>query len=135
MAKLNGTNMIVFVNGVPIGGTKSFTLDITQENPDASSRDSAGWTERIAGRRDWSISFDGLFDPAGTLNAEEIYDLIAARSLVTLEFATVQTGGLVFSGSGYANGLSISAPDEDVVTISGGFEGSGALAKGTIAGS
>jgi hypothetical protein len=134
MAKLNGTSMLVVVDGVAIGGTKSFTLDIKQANGDASSKDSAGWTNRIPGKRDWSVSFDGLFDPSGVNNFEQLYDDINARNKVYLEMATVDGtgGGEVYKGYAYASSLTMTAGLEEPVTISGTFEADGPLTKGTV---
>lgn len=137
MAKLNGTSMLVIVDGVAIGGTKSFTLDIKQANGDASSKDSAGWTDRIPGKRDWSVSFDGLYDPAGVYNFEQIFDEIDARSQVYLEMAVIDGtgGGELYKGYAYASGLTLTAGMEEPTTISGSFEANGPLDKGTVASS
>ena len=47
MAKLNGTNLLVYVGSNAIGGTRSFTLNLSQDTPDATTKDSAGWKEVI----------------------------------------------------------------------------------------
>jgi hypothetical protein len=135
MAKLNGTKMLLLVGSTTIGATKSFTLDLKEANIDASSKDSAGWTDRLGGKRDWSVSFDGLYDPSGVYNYEQIFDLINGRTRVFLEMAVIDgTGGSEkYSGYAYPNGCSLTAPSEEVITISGGFDGDGALAKGTVA--
>lgn len=135
MAKLNGTSMLVIVDGVTIAGTKSFTLDIRQSNIDTSSKDSAGWTDRTGGKRDWSVTFDGLYDPAGVYNFEQIFDDIDGRTQVYLEMAVIDGtgGGEVYAGYAYASSLSINAAAEEAVTISGTFEANGDLKKGTVA--
>ncbi len=137
MAKFNGTSMLVIVDGVTIGGTKSFTLDIKSSNIDVSSKDSAGWTNRIYGKRDWTVSFDGLCDPALTFNVEEIFDMIDTRDRVFLEMAVIDGtgGGLKFTGYAVCNSLSLVAGMEEGVTISGGFEADGDVNKGTVSSS
>jgi hypothetical protein len=136
MGKLNGTSMLVLIDGTAIGATKSFTLDLKVTNIDTSSKDSAGWTDRGAqGKRDWSVTFDGLFDPAGVLNFEQLFDLIDTRNQVLLEMATIDGagGGELYKGYARPAGLSMSAPTEEAVTISGSFEADGPLDKGTVA--
>jgi hypothetical protein len=135
MGKLNGTKMLVIVDATAIGGTKSFTLDLKQNNIDSSSKDSGGWTDRIPGKRDWSVSFDGLFDPTGIYNMEQLFDDINGRSRLYLEMATIDGtgGGEVYKGYAYGAGCTLVAGMEDVVTISGTFEADGALSKGTVA--
>lgn len=127
--------MLVVVDATTIAGTKSFTLTLDQNNIDSSSKDSSGWTDRIPGKRDWSVSFDGLYDPAGVYNMEQLFDEINGRSKVYLEMATIDGtgGGEVYKGYAYGRNCTLVANMEDVVTISGTFEADGALSKGTVA--
>lgn len=135
MGKLNGTSMLVIVDGVTLAGTKSFTLDINVDLPDATTKDSDGWAENIHGLRSWSVSFDGLYDPTLTYNSEEIFDEIDGRDELYLEMAVIDGtgGGLVYSGNAKVASLSYTADQESPVTISGSFTGSGDLDKGTVA--
>lgn len=138
MAKLNGTKMLVLVDGVAIGATKSFTLDIKAANLDTSSKDSAGWTDRGAqGKRDWTVSFDGLYDPSGVYNFEQLFDMIDTRDQVLLEMAMIDGtgGGELYKGYARPSGLTLTAAMEEPVTISGTFEGDGDINKGTVASS
>jgi predicted secreted protein len=137
MAKLNGTNMRVLVSGTAIGGTKSFTLNLTRANIDISSKDSSGWTDRIYGKGDWNVSFDGLYDPALTWNVEELYTMLNSKTTVVLECAVIDGtgGGLVYRGSAIASNLTLTAGAEEAVTINGTFEGTGSLTQGTVASS
>lgn len=137
MAKLNGTSMLVIVDGVTIGGTKSFTLDVRNANIDSSSKDSAGWTDRIAGKRDWSVSFDGLYDPAGVYNFEQLFDSLDTRDQVKLEMAVIDGtgGGELYQGYARLSSLTLTAPMEDATAYSGTFEADGPLDKGTVASS
>jgi predicted secreted protein len=137
MSKLNGTNMRVLVSGTAIGGTKSFTLNLTRSNIDTSSKDSSGWTNRIYGKGDWNVSFDGLYDPALTWNIEELYTMLNSKTSVVLECAVIDGtgGGLVYRGTAIASNLSMTAAAEEAVTISGTFEADGALVQGTVASS
>lgn len=134
MAKLNGTNMRIIAGGVAIAGCKSFTLNTNLNLFDASDKDSAGWAVRGAGQKSWTVDFDGLYDPAGVYNAEELTDLIINRASVTLEMATIDGtgGGQKWTGTAYLESHSLTAPMEDVVTITGTFQGTGALTKGTV---
>jgi predicted secreted protein len=132
MAKYNGDKMLVVVDGVPIGATRSFTLTVNRSNIETTTKDSDGSVERIAGNTDWNVTFDGLLDPSGSFNAEEVYDLLYSSSDAYLEMAVIEGGGLVFRGDALANNLTITAPQGDAVSISGGFDANGPLAKGTV---
>jgi hypothetical protein len=137
MAKLNGTSLTIVVDGITMGGSKSFTLTINSDLPDVSTKSSSGWKENIYGQRSWTVSFDGLYDPSLTYNVEEIFDELDSRDEVYLEMATIDGsgGGLVWSGYARASNLTIVADMEQPVSISGTFEGTGEINKGTIASS
>ena len=137
MAKLNGTNMKVLVNGTQVGATKSFTLNLNRTNIKTSSKDSGGFTDRIYGSGDWDVTFDGLYDPALTWNVEELYTMLDGKTAVTLEMAVIDSvgGGLVYRGNALAKNLNLTAPMEEAVTITGGFEANGRLIQGTVSSS
>ena len=137
MSKINGTNLVVIASGVCIGGSTSCTLNTNMDLPDTTTKDSAGWAEHIRGKRDWSVDFEGLYDPALVYNAEELIDTIINRIAVTIEFATEGTGngGQKWSGSASLSKHTLTAPTEGPVTISGSFTGTGSLTKGTVSAS
>lgn len=130
--RFNGTNLIVTVDGNPIGHTTSCTLDIQHNLADASSKDSGGYAEVISAMRSATISFEGLVDYSddGT-TAEGVDSLIAegilARTEFVLVFGTTETDDKVYTMNGYLSNLSVSAPSEDTVTYSGSFTSTGAI--------
>lgn len=135
MAKLAGKKMLLVVDGVTLGATRSFTLTINNQVIDVTTKDSDAWGESLPGFKDWEISFDGLYDPSNPMNAEEIYDAIENDSISFVEAAVIDGdgGGLVFSGNATPSGLNIGASYNDAVTMSGGYKGSGKISKGTVA--
>lgn len=138
MAALNGTSLLLIVDGVTIGATKSFTLNVDVNNIETSSKDSEGWTDRgLQGKRDWNVSFDGLYDPAKVYNFEQLFDAINTRDQVLLEMAVIDGtgGGELYKGYGRPKGLSLGAVMEEAATIAGTFEADGPLDKGTVASS
>ena len=138
MAVINGTTMRLIMDGNPIGATKSCTLNINNATGDASNKDSGGWWNGILGQRDWDISFDGLYDPTGTYNMEYLFDEIYERdSTLIAEIAQIDGvgGGEVFRGNVLVTNLTLTAPMEDVVAISGTLKGTGELYKSTVASS
>lgn len=135
MAVINGTTMLLLLDGAKIGVSKSATLNINVDTPDATSKDSAGWAASISGLRSWDVSFDGFHDPAGTMSTEQLYDFIAARdATIVMELATIDGtgGGELYRGVAIVTSLSITAEMETPVTISGTLQGTGALSKGTV---
>ena len=134
MAFLNGVRMLVIVDGTAISGTKSFTLNVNQDLPDTTTKDDASWASNIYGAKSWEVTYDGLYDPSGVTNAEELIDIITNSTEITLELAVIDGtgGGLLLSGSANSTGMSMVAEVNQPITISGRFRGNGELTKGTV---
>lgn len=132
MAQINGTTIILDVDSNPIAMLTDTTLNIAQDLPDASNKDSGGWAEHINGQRSWDISLDGHADMGDQKNVETLYDLIANRSQVTVEVKTSVTGDVTFTGTASLADMSLGAPNEDVATVGGSLTGTAALSKSSV---
>ena len=136
MGVINGTTMLLLVDGTTVGCTRSATLNINNDAPDSSCKSSSGWASHILGQRSWDVSFDGLYDPAGAFNFEALFDEIYERDeTLIMEFAQVDGtgGGEVYRGNCLITSLSMTADMEQPVTYSGTLTGTGELYKSTVA--
>jgi predicted secreted protein len=130
---VNGTTVIYSQSGAPLALLTNSTLNVDQDLPDASTKDSGGYADHINGQRSWSIDVDGLASfVATTGNVDKLATLITTRASVTVSFAPTTAGQVRFHGTANLANLSISAPMEDVVTVTGSLTGKGALLKGTV---
>lgn len=133
MSAINGTLVLLRANGNPLALVTDATLNIEQDLPDATSKDSSGWAAHINGLRSYSVDVDGLASfVATTGNSNILANLIANRSQVPFRFATATAGQLQFTGTVSLGSLSITAPNEDTATLSGSMTGTGALVIGTV---
>ena len=136
MAVINGSKMLLLLDGKVIGATKSCTLTINNATADGTNKDSGGWEDPILAGRSWEVTFDGLYDPAGSYNFEYLFDEIYERdeSLIA-EIAQVDGtgGGEVYRGTVLTTSVSLTANMEDLVTYSGSFKGKGQIYKSTVA--
>ena len=125
----NGTNLVLKVGGTVVGHTTSCTLSVNLDVADATTKDSAGWSEGIAGLKSGEISFDGLVDYSDSNNAEELLDLLIARTKVTTIFGTVASGDSIYTSSGFISSLEQTGEMESAVTYSGTITITGAIVK------
>ena len=133
MSAINGTLVLLRADGNPLALVTDATLNIEQDLPDATSKDSSGWAAHINGLRSYSVDVDGLASfVATTGNSNILANLIANRSQVSFRFATATSGQLQFTGTVSLGSLSITAPNEDTATLSGSMTGTGALVIGTV---
>lgn len=137
----NGTNLVVLVGTEVVAHSTSCSLSVSADLPDATTKQSGGWAEEIAGLRSWSLTTDGLatVEPTGTnFVVGDIFSALTGRTAVTVKFttatgSTVIVGDLVWSGSAFVESLDITADMESPVTYSASFTGTGVLTQATNA--
>jgi predicted secreted protein len=128
----NGTNLLVKVEGTVIGHTTSCTLSISHDIADATTKDSAGWSEGISGLRSGEISFDGLVDYADANSAIDLIELISTRAKVTCVFGTAATGDTIYTAQGFIASIEQTGEMEAAVTFSGSITLTGAIVASTL---
>lgn len=99
--------------------------DLSPETADASSKDSGGYVESVITRVGWSVSADGLYDPADPA-LSLIRSRIKARLLVWVQIDASAAGGTKEEGTAVAK-VSRDYSDGDLVAFSVEFTGSGSL--------
>lgn len=117
MAKINGTDFLVYADGVVIAAQKNCTVSWEQDLPDATTKDGAGWAEHILGSRSVTCDFDGLMSTTG-LSADGLVAYIRNRKTVVL---AINGMGTPIVGEACLKSVSINAPQEDAASISGSF--------------
>ena len=127
MAVFNGTNLILSIEGATVGHTTSCSISLSSDLPEATTKDSNGFQEVIAGVKSGEISFDGLVDYTDTANANEIADYLLAGTQVTCVFGTSTSGERIYSAEGYLNSIEVSAEMESPVSYSGSITLTGAI--------
>jgi len=125
----NGTNLLLQVEGDTIGHTTSCSLTISHDLPDATTKDSNGFSEVISGLRSGEISFEGLVDYSDAASAIELIDYILNRTVVTCVFGTSVTGDAIYTAEGYISSVEQSAEMESTVSYSGLITLTGAIVK------
>ena len=127
----NGTNLILQVEGNVVGNTTSCTLSLSNDLPEATTKDSNGFQEVIAGVISGEISFEGLVDYSDTANAIEMADYLLARTQITCVFGTQEAGDAVYTAEGFLSSVEQSAEMESPVSYSGSITLTGAITKST----
>lgn len=132
---MTGTGLIVTVDGVALGHTTNFTIDIQHATSETSDRSSAGWVELLSSRRSCTINFEGYVDYADDTAVDAIgfHNLVAdgiiGRQEFTLVFGTSESLDEILTVSAFLTSVSSTSPDEEVVTYSGTFTSTGAIVQ------
>mgnify|MGYP003132604578 FL=1 len=127
----NGTNLILTVEGATVGHTTSCSLSLSMDTPEATTKDSNGFSEYIGGVKGGEISFEGLIAYDDTSNAIEMADFLLARTQLTCVFGTAETGDAIYTAEGFLSSVEMSAEMEAAVTYSGSITITGAITKST----
>ena len=134
----NGTNLLLKISATDgseanIGHTTSCSLSLSVDLPEATTKDSSGFQEVIAGVKSGEISFDGLVDYTDSQNAAELAEFLIDRTKIYFEFGTSTAGDQLISGAGYLSSLEVSAEMESPVSYSGSITITGTISYSTVA--
>lgn len=140
MAKINGTDLRIYVGSELIGNATECSLSLEVDLPDASDKDSEGWAENIGGQKSWSMSSSAFINyaPDGTnLSIDDLMDSLLARTDVSIEFKVLTgdpqaSGSSIYSGSAKIASMSLTSPNEDTSSYDVDFTGNGALTKTAV---
>lgn len=127
MAVFNGTNLILSIEGATVGHTTSCSISLSSDLPEATTKDSNGFQEVIAGVKSGEVSFDGLVDYTDTANSNEIADYLLAGTQVTCVFGTSASGERIYTAEGFVSSIEVSAEMESPVSYSGSITLTGSI--------
>lgn len=122
MAQL-GNNILVFLNGTAIAGTKSNEIQTDCEMIEITNMTSAQWRQFVAGRKQWTVSTGFL-----VLAGADIKKLLNVGTTYTLRFRD-RAGSNAVEGQAILKQCKISAARGSLATGSFTFQGSGELAE------
>lgn len=132
----NGTNLLIKIAddaGSPaaIGHTTTCTISFTNDMAAATTKDSAGFSEVIAGLVSAEISFEGLMDYTDSNGGKEIAHKLLTRQKCDFTFGTAATGDTIYSGEGFVSAAEITGAMEEATTYSGTITVTGAITEST----
>jgi hypothetical protein len=127
----NGTNLILKIEDTAVGHTTSCSLSLSNDLPEATTKDSSGFQEVIAGVMSGELSFEGLVAYDDSANAIEMADYLLSRTQLTCVFGTSVSGDDIFTAEGFLSSVEMSAEAESPVTYSGSITLTGAITKST----
>ena len=87
---INGNNILIYIDGAAVAGTKSNEVQSNRELIEIASPTSGEWREFIAGRKDWGFTISWLVS-----SHQDIEQLLLSAGVVTVRiFGRGQSLGL-----------------------------------------
>jgi predicted secreted protein len=116
MALINGTSFGLFHNGNLLGHSTQSRFSLNVDLPDATSKDSLGFKEVIAGIRSGSISVAGLVDYSDTINFDQLASMVLTKEVNEWVFTQEAFEGITLTGKGYINNVEQVGDMENLVS-------------------
>lgn len=134
---MNGTLIVLQIKNADggtydtIGHATSSSISYTLDTPDATSKDSSGYREVIAGVRSLDMSFDGFVAYDDSTSIDDLLTFIDGRTKVNCKFGTEVTGDTVYSCDGFLTSIEYTGDSESPATYSGSFVSTGSVTTAT----
>ena len=127
MSAIKGLDVLIKVGSQVVGGQRNASLEMSAETIDTTVKSTGGWAAKIPGIKSWTSSCDGVYflDDTGLEAAQTAF---MNGNAVQLEFSKAE--GLAYSGQAVITSMAVEAGQEDVVSYTISFEGTGALTVG-----
>ena len=90
-----GNNIIVYMNGQAIAGTKSDEIQVESDTIEIASATDQDWVHQIAGRKSWSLNVGWLVLANGVTGAA-----ILKTVKITATRGNLAQGSFAFTGNG-----------------------------------
>lgn len=119
-----------------VGRCTSASLSSSMDTRDTTSKDSAGWSEKLEALKSWSLSGDGLvtYSITGDYDTPDaLFTIMSNRTKVKVKFGSTVSGEIDYTGDAFLTSYEQEAGVEDNVTYSFSFEGTGALTQASVA--
>ena len=124
MSAIKGLDVLIKVGSQVVGGQRNASLEMSAETIDTTVKTTGGWAAKIPGMKSWTSSCDGVYflDDAGLSAAQTAF---MNGTPVQLDFSN--SSGLAYSGQAVITSMAVEAGQEDIVSYTISFEGTGAL--------
>lgn len=100
MSKINSSKVKILVSGVAISNLTNVTMSIGADMIDVTTKDSAGWAEFLAGKKNVTMTGEGIVDFSATTPPSTIF---------TSYLSTGTSAAVIFSDGTASTGKSYTA--------------------------
>jgi predicted secreted protein len=116
-----------------IGEARDATLNISQNEIEATSFDSVGWSEYIPGLKEWSVDIEALYIPTNVAQENLFEALVDGTTLKIKLLPKTGVGNTGYQGSVFITSWEINPTPDDAVAVAVSFRGTGELDTFTAA--
>jgi len=129
---MNGTDVIMYIDGVAIANSTNNSLSWSMEGREATTKDSGGHSEMLEGLRSWEMGVEAFEALDATKSFEELFDLINTRDKISVVLSTKISGDVQYFGAAFVTNIEQTSGVEETITFSASLTGTGALKKANV---
>lgn len=130
--KFNGNILEISFAGTVLTHALQHSESHSMSTIDVTTKDSSSQEEVIAGLRGSEISASGYFAEDATYGYEDLYDLYAAGSSVTVLVASTVSGDVTYSYTAFVTSLNRTGEMDTAVGFEVSLKPTGTVTKGTV---
>jgi predicted secreted protein len=133
IGKVNGSGLLIYVNGGAISFSSSCSVSFTSSVIDVSSKDSGGYKEiKGSGQKSFSLSTNAMFAFEASRGISYLEDLWQSGANISVAFTTNVDGDKQWYGSGKITNINAQGGTEDSASFSVDIEGNGQAQELTL---
>lgn len=117
MGAINATSFLLLKEETVLGHSTGTVINLQQDLTDATTKDSQGWQEFLAGIRSGTIRAEGFTDYSDQLNFGQFEQMLITRQNAQFYFKQPTNERLIFRGNGFVTNVSETAESEGVVSF------------------
>lgn len=131
MAKVDGAVILLKINDTLLTGLTDNSFAYSVSEIQTTTKDSNGHDESIPGEDNGSLSFNCLYDKAGTYNLADMLGFAKAKTIFQVVMVEDIAGGLVVTANGYLTKVDWTAPKNTASGFSGTIKLTGEITFST----
>lgn len=110
-----------------LGEARDATLNISQNEIDATSFDSGGWSEFIPGLKEWTVDTEALYIPDNA-GQDALYESLVNGTKIQIKLLPkTGSGNIGYEGEAFVTSWEINPTPDDAIAVSVSFRGTGLL--------
>ena len=117
MSAINATSFLLLKDETVLGHSTSTVINLEQDLADATTKDSQGWQEFLAGIRSGRVRAEGLTDYSDSLNFTQLEEMLITRSINDFYFKQLTTEKIIIRGNGFVSNISEVAENNGAVSF------------------
>lgn len=130
MSVKKGDVLILQIGGTQIGGLLSNSFAASADMLDATTKDSSGVKEYVAGEYGWTMNAESLYDPAASEGFSESLGYLKAGTELDVYWGGTTAADPYWNGTALAQNVELSGPKNELANWSLDLQGSGAITEG-----